>query len=247
MSSNNIKNINPLLLHEKIFLTCKNNPDKIALQSSQNPENYFRYKDIKTITPSLSSLLKNRGVKLQDKVGLLAENCPEWGITYLAILCAGCIVVPFDPALKPTELTNLLNLSKIKFLFISEKQISQFGKIIKKVDNNIETIKINNIKNQLDNKAESYYCQNIKPDNPAVLIYTSGTTGDPKAVVLTHRNLIANLDGISSALDFYPNDTFLSLLPLFHTFEATCGFLVPVKQGLTIIYARSLKSKDIIV
>ncbi len=58
-------------------------------------------------------------------------------------------------------------------------------------------------------------------DDIYMLSYTSGTTGDPKAVVLTHRNLITNLDGIASVIKFYPDDVFLSLLPLFHTFEAT--------------------------
>lgn len=246
MSSENINNYNPSLLHEKIFLTSRKVPEKKALISSESPENYFRYKDIESITVRIASLLKNRGVNPQDKVGLLAENCPDWGIAYLSILCSGGIVVPFDPALKPAELANLLRLSKIKWLFISEKLLSQTGRTIDDMENNIETIQLNNIKNLPGEETEPYLCQDIKPENPAVLIYTSGTTGDPKAVVLTHRNLIANIDGIGEAIKFYPNDVFLSLLPLFHTFEATCGFLIPLVQGLTIIYARSLKSKDII-
>lgn len=245
MSSEN-NNYNPHLLHEKIFLTCRRVPDKTALKSSQNPDNVFTYNDIKAITPRIASLLIDKGLKPGGKVGLLAENCPDWGIAYLSIICAGGIVVPFDPALKPVELANLIRLSKIKLLFISKKLLSQAGRIIDGPEHDIETIPLDNIRDLPDEKTASYIDQNITPDSPAVLIYTSGTTGDPKAVVLTHRNLITNLDGIAEAIEFYPDDVFLSLLPLFHTFEATCGFLNPLVQGLTIIYARSLKSKDII-
>ncbi len=246
MSSENINNCNRLLLHETIFQTCRKIPGKTALQSSENPENLYTYKDIETITPRISFLLKNRGVKPQDKIGLLAENCPEWGIAYLSILCAGGIVVPFDPALKTAELANLLRLSGVKLVFVSEKLSSQFYESLNTIKNDVELIQLENITNLSNETAASFLCSDIKPHDPAVLIYTSGTTGDPKAVVLTHRNLLANLEGIAAAIKFYPDDIFLSLLPLFHTFEATCGFLTPLVQGLTIIYARSLKSNDII-
>ncbi len=246
MPSENLNNFNPYLLHEKIFLTCQKVPDKTALLSSKNPKNLFTYKDIKTISTRIASVLINKGIKPDNKIGLLAENCPEWGVAYLSILCTGGIVVPFDPALKPAELANLLRLSKIKLFFISEKMLSHSGQIINNIGNSIEIILLDKIKDLHSKDSESYLCRDIKPENPAVLIYTSGTTGDPKAVVLTHRNLIANLEGIAEALKFYPNDVFLSLLPLYHTFEATCGFLTPLVQGMTIVYARSLKSKNII-
>ena len=80
----------------------------------------------------------------------------------------------------------------------------------------------------------------------AVIIYTSGTTGAPKTVELTHKNLLANLDGIGRSLRFGKNDVFLSVLPLYHTFEATCGFLTPLMCGASIVYARSFKSKEIL-
>ncbi|MEW5994319.1 MAG: AMP-binding protein, partial [Candidatus Zixiibacteriota bacterium] len=85
-----------------------------------------------------------------------------------------------------------------------------------------------------------------KSHETAALIYTSGTTGAPKAVELTHKNLLSNLEGIRRALSFDRDDAFLSVLPLHHTFEATCGFLTPVLSGACVVYARSLKSKEIL-
>ena len=221
MSSENIDKLNRSLLHERIFLSCQNVPDKIALQSSEDSDNYFSYNDIKTITPQIASSLKAGGVEQQDKIGLLAENCPEWGIAYLSILCAGGIVVPLDPALKPSELASLLKLSKVKLVFVSEKLLPKINESIAAIDNDLRTIQLDTIRKLSNETADSFLCQNIKPETPAVLIYTSGTTGDPKAVVLTHKNLLANLDSIATAIRFYPDDIFLSLLPLFHTFEAT--------------------------
>jgi long-chain acyl-CoA synthetase len=79
-----------------------------------------------------------------------------------------------------------------------------------------------------------------------VLLFTSGTTGASKAVMLTHRNLGANVDQVYRALTFDERDVFLSLLPLHHTFEATAGMLVPIAAGCAITYARSFKSKEIV-
>ena len=116
MSFDKINNLSSELLHEKIFLTCQRVPDKTALKSSEDPKRYFTFDDIKIISGKVSSLLINKGMEPHDKVGLLSENCPEWGIAYLSVLTAGGVVVPFDPALTPVELAHLLSISKIKLL-----------------------------------------------------------------------------------------------------------------------------------
>ena len=124
-------NLNPLLLHEKIFITCRNYPDKVALQKSTDPESAYTYGDIADLAPKIAAKLTDLGVNSGDKVGLLSENCPEWGIVYLSILCAGAIVVPFDPALKAAELGNLLELSNI-ILFLENCWIA-IEKLLKRV------------------------------------------------------------------------------------------------------------------
>jgi long-chain acyl-CoA synthetase len=80
----------------------------------------------------------------------------------------------------------------------------------------------------------------------AVILYTSGTTGISKGVVLTHGNLLANLEQVLAALEINEKDRFLSVLPIHHSFEATCGFLLPMMEGATVTFARSLKSKELL-
>jgi long-chain acyl-CoA synthetase len=86
----------------------------------------------------------------------------------------------------------------------------------------------------------------VLPDDVAVIIYTSGTTGKSKGVMLTHKNILSDVWGTKEALELFPEDNFLSVLPLHHTLECTAGFIIPLSSGSRVTYARSLKSKEIL-
>src|SRR5262249_27939957 len=83
------------------------------------------------------------------------------------------------------------------------------------------------------------------PGDLAVLIFTSGTTGQAKGVMLSHTNLLSNIEAVARTFEFGPGDRFLSVLPLHHTFESTGGFLCPLRVGASIAYARGLSSKEL--
>ncbi len=179
-----------------------------------------------------------------DQIGILSENRPEWGIAYLSILAAGRTVVPIDPNLEPGEIEFITNDAGLGIVFTSgrlEKLAASLhpGLVVLSFEegSDVSWLKLTGSESGLDP---------VRRMKTAVLIYTSGTTGFPKAVELTHRNLLSNIEGIRGALSFGHTDTFLSVLPLHHTFEATCGFLVPLLSGARIVYARSLKSREII-
>jgi long-chain acyl-CoA synthetase len=234
-------------IFDAVFDSVKNFPDKAAL--IDDSDGRVAYIDIKDRVERLAGGLHKAGINKGDRVGIISENCCRWGISYLAIQTAGGVVVPFDPVFKRGELADLLRVSEIKFLFCSEKwhlpltQIIDFDKL------DIELISLfgeGEKKYSSLLKSESFVDENVSPNDPAAIIYTSGTTGTPKGVILTHGNILANIDSVSQALPFYDNDVFLSLLPLHHTLEATCGFLVPLVMGLTVFYAGSLKSRDVI-
>ena len=78
------------------------------------------------------------------------------------------------------------------------------------------------------------------------MIFTSGTTSASKKVILTHRNILSDIEGIIDYLPFGPGDRFLSVLPLHHTFEATCGFLTPLLNGCAVYYVKALNSREIL-
>jgi long-chain acyl-CoA synthetase len=199
--------------------------------------------------------LKALRITKNDRVGIVSENRPEWGIAYLGILSAGGIVVPLDPLLKCWEMEALIRDSGIKGLVTSGKFMADLIEIKKKLpeldflvcmDEKKET-GIFSFSEILDkgkqNKSE---LTEVSPEGTAVIIYTSGTTGKSKGVMLSHKNIMSDVWGTKKALALYPEDNFLSLLPLHHTFECTAGFLIPLSGGSRVTYARSLKSKEIL-
>ncbi len=219
-------------------------PDQIAFKAEGGLGKAWTYAEVRDTMMRLAAGLTNGGHIDRHGVGLLSENRPEWGIAYLAILAAGGTVVPIDINLKPTEVAYLMGHAGLQSVFVSEKG----RQLWEQTDVPIQTFDLNfdadNYRFNLD--MSDMLTAIADPAETAVIIYTSGTTGTPKAVELTHRNLLANLDSIVKALRFGPEDIFLSVLPLHHTFEATCGFLTPILSGATVVYARSLKSNQIV-
>jgi long-chain acyl-CoA synthetase len=181
--------------------------------------------------------------ELKD-IGLISENRPEWAVAYLAIVASGKTVVPIDANLKANEIETLARLAGLTLIFASgrfEKMVAGFSLKLKVCS--FEPESENNWRRLISDPADFTPLGSVQ--DTAVLIYTSGTTGVPKAVILTHGNILANLTGIHEAIHIDEHDTYLSLLPLHHTFEATCGFLTPLTCGACVVYARTLKSKDI--
>ncbi|HVP07766.1 MAG TPA: AMP-binding protein [Candidatus Acidoferrum sp.] len=179
------------------------------------------------------------------EIGILSENRPEWPIAYLSILAAGKTVVPIDSNLKPAEIVYVLNHSGLTTLFASGKYERMLGELGLDLQVYLmEEKSPHGWQRLMDWQPEVE--EEPAANSTAVLIYTSGTTGNPRGVILTHENLMANLEGIRPALPFDESDIFLSILPLHHTYEATCGFLAPLLSGSTVVYARSLKSKEIL-
>lgn len=199
----------------------------------------YTYGEVRSGSQAVATALLERRLIDHAGVGILSANCPQWPIAYLGILAAGGTVVPIDANLGPEEIAHVIKHSQMKSIICS----SSFVDTVRECASDLAVF----VLDELDQWASAgEYGLPAKANETAALIYTSGTTGQPKAVELTHKNLLANLDQIGAALSFGPDDIFLSVLPLHHTFEATCGFLVPLTSGCKIVYARSLNSRDLI-
>ena len=232
-------------LFNRFVEVVQKNGSTTALIGNGGKGKSYSYQEMLSLVSLLAGTLSSTIFDDSAEIGLLSENRPEWGITYLAISATGKTAVPIDANLKENEIKYIIEHSKIKHIFTSVR----FESYLKESFPELHIFSFNEASpnywmKSLDEN-NSLTESKANEDDVAVLIYTSGTTGDPKAVELTHGNLIANLDGIQKVMEFH-NDIFLSLLPLHHTFEATCGFLTPLMNSCTIVYARSLKSKEII-
>jgi len=204
----------------------------------------YSYGEVADFATGLAvGLMRGKLIDAQG-VALLSENCAEWPLAYLAILAAGGTVVPIDANLTESEIDYVIDHSGARSIFCSLK----FADSIRHQRPDLELFAFGDDPTSGWRRllSDAPHHRPDRANEVAVVIYTSGTTGDPKAVELTHTNLLANLEGIRRAIHFGSEDCFLSVLPLHHTFEATTGFLTPLMAGARIVYARSLKSSQLI-
>lgn len=202
------------------------------------------------LTNNLSKALISKGLKKGDKVALMSGNRPEWNIVDFACNQLGIAIVPLYPTLSGQDLSYILDNAEVQLLFVSNKELTQKAeKAIKEQQLSIDIYTFDEV-----NKKPCYkelialgaqQNINLKPFNDAVheddlltLIYTSGTTGKPKGVLLTHKNIISNVEACQHLV---PKDTTtaLSFLPLCHIFERMVVYLY-FSKGIQIYYAENL-------
>jgi len=229
----------PALLNRSVKLYSEN--DVV----SQVGEKALNYLEFNSKVLELVTLLRESGISKGDKVLLLSQNMPHWGIAYFAITYFGGVVVPVLPDFHPSDIHHIIKHSEAKAVFVSDKHLST---IEDSKDNNVElVILLDNLKiigeltnqsyiSKLAHKISYKKLSNPTPDDLASLLYTSGTTGHSKGVMLSHKNLVTNAMSAYIQLTIKPNDIFLSILPLAHTLECTAGLVVPILHGASIAY-----------
>jgi long-chain acyl-CoA synthetase len=211
-------------------------------------EKPLTYSDVFRSVCSMAAMLKKLGVLKGDKIAILGENSPNWGIACLAAMRVGAVVVPILPDFPETDIHHILADSEAKILFTTQRQMEKVlglrdHKLLTAItldDFTAETdfLTVEPISNFIE-KARNFLRQipdkiglklaAVNEDDIASIIYTSGTSGHSKAVMLSHKNFISNVLTTSNhLLEVFPETTFLSILPLSHTYEFTLGFLFPM-------------------
>jgi long-chain acyl-CoA synthetase len=200
--------------------------------------------------------LLSSGLRPEDRVALLSENRPEWGLAYLGTLAAGGINVPLDALLKISGWSHILRDSKSRFLVLSQNFLPEIEPLLDDLSDleylicmdkppaGSSAVFLEGL--EAGGSQSGAELPNPEVDDLAAVIYTSGTTGQSKGVMLSHENIVSDIDGILQAIEIEENDNFISVLPIHHTFECTCGFLTPLAGGACITYARGLASKLIV-
>ena len=205
----------------------------------------YTYEEVLSLVRRLAEFLKTEAnLRKGDKFSVVGGNRPEWGVAYLAILWAGGIVVPLDPKLTPSERSYILGAGGVKGVIATDHFVGEMLEhkdslgIIISMD---RSVRVPDFPTIWAGYTKGVDRENLSLDDAAIILFTSGTTGLPKGVVLTHRNIVSNVDAMYQAIDYGPGDVFYSVLPLHHVFEATAGFLAPIYGGVTIAYASSLR------
>jgi long-chain acyl-CoA synthetase len=212
----------------------------------------FTFADAARATHAFAALLEHEGVRPGDRVALLSENRPEWGIAWLAILEAGAVVVPLDALLREQEVGELLATSAATHAVASARLLPLLEQARALRAPNLRLLALDPVGGlpSFDDARRLFpdataRASSAHGDDLAVLIFTSGTTGQAKGVMLSHSNLLHNVEAVAQTFEFGPRDRFLSVLPLHHTFESTAGLLCPLRIGASVAYARSLKSNEL--
>ncbi|MCD6531555.1 AMP-binding protein, partial [bacterium] len=195
----------------------------------------------------LSSFIQKAGINPGEHIALLGTNSPEWATAYLAIQSAGCVVVPLDSAQRPQELRHIIRHSDSVAIFLAKRFEEVLTEDGEDAFPEMSKFFLENIDALIKTETKPVPVRFPESDDAtAVIIYTSGTTGSPKGVVLSHKNIVSDIEGMVPRFPFTTRDNFLSVLPVHHAFEATAGFLTPLAIGCGIGYARALRAKEIL-
>ena len=200
-------------------------------------EGGYTYGSFKSKCDNLSKTLTQYGIGAGDKVAILSQSTPNWSIAFYSTTVFGRIAIPILPDSSENEVTNIINHSESKVIFVSQRlrsKISQeiIDKMVLVIDlDTFEFIKADDEKFTCDGKPSV-----PTPDEIATIIYTSGTTGSAKGVVLSHRNLTSNVITCYHSCKRTDKDRWLSILPMAHTLEMTLGMLYPMYCGASVYY-----------
>ncbi|HIZ86135.1 MAG TPA: AMP-binding protein [Candidatus Coprenecus stercoravium] len=198
----------------------------------------YTYGEFHSKAYETAGLLSRYGMRRGDMIGLLGQNMPNWGAAYFATSAFGMISVPMLPDFSESEIKHILKHSEARALFVSRKLLH---KVLDKAMDRLELVicldDFSIIKGSpCDNPETLPSEEDIQPDDLAAVIYTSGTTGSSKGVMLSHRNLCANLWSTEDVRPSFDWDVWLSLLPLSHTLECSMCLLLPMQAGASVYY-----------
>ena len=219
-------------LYELVRNSVEKFASKVAFSMYEGDD--VTYAEVDRRIARVQEILTGAGLRAGDKVALLSSNMPNWGISYFAVTSAGMVAVPILPDFSGEELDMIIEHSEAKALLVSDKLFTKLSKqTIERLNVAVRTKNLGVISQRVRGEGSTGV---PRPDDLAVIIYTSGTTSKPKGVMLTHAALCVQVDISASIFPVDGGDTFLSVLPLSHTYECSIGMIYPFSMGARVVY-----------
>jgi long-chain acyl-CoA synthetase len=226
--------------------------EALSLFNGVSPEN-FTYKELAEQTRACADALIEKGLSPHDRIAILSESRPRWGVAFFSIVSAGAIVLPLDPTQSEEELLAILTDARPRMLLVSAQYTDLAGRLQSQARtfDHIFSIEPEAIATRFKSidalKAVRTYARGrYLPTSPAVLSYTSGTMGNPKGVLTSYGNLISQVNNFRRLMHIDSDTRCVSILPLNHLFELTTTFLGVLNGGGKVCYANSLMPGEIV-
>jgi fatty-acyl-CoA synthase len=220
--------------------TVEHSGDCLALVSRHQSKRY-NWRELRELADCVARGLWSLGIKPGDRVGLWSTNCVEWVMVHLGCARAGAVLVNVNPAYRAHELTFMLRKSRIKALFLWERDgRAEYAQILEKARHG-QALPLEHVvlfgtaawTEFLRSRCEMPV--SIQPEDVANIQYTSGTTGMPKGVMLTHRNQINNGKLLAQGMRYTNHDRICVPVPMYHCFGCVIGTMSALASGAAII------------
>jgi len=212
--------------------------DRVPALMRTHEEGFTRvsYRDLRARARACAARLAAAGVRPGDRVVLCALNHPDWAVGYFGILTAGAVAVPMDINLAVDQAGLVARASGAGVGLLDDEARDGPGLGME----GVRALDLHEVTARPTPDLGPVPEFTAAPDTLASILYTSGTTGTPKGVMLTHENFTSMVASLGRIFPLRSSDRVLSVLPLHHTFEFSCGLLLPLSMGARIIYLDEL-------
>lgn len=213
----------------------------VEIQSREGLET-FTYAQLRSLALGAAGALAVRGVAPGDRCAILADNDADWCAAYLGILRIGAVGVPLDTHYSASQTAALLRDCGARLIFASPGYHDTAGEAVRQAGMSCEIIPLR----PADSSGGLPGSCPARREDPAVILYTSGTTSDPKGVVLTHGNLLAEQEAVFPVVQLDERDVILGVLPLFHALPQLANLLLPFAVGARVVFLETVSTTELL-
>ena len=200
----------------------------------------WTYAELGRNADGVANLLRSRGIGKGERIVIWAPNRPWWVATLLGCIFEGVVVVPLDVNGSAEFARQVAEMMQARLIVAGADQVRALG------ETTLPVVPIDDLPALVANATPTPAGPpTIDPEDLVEIVYTSGTTGPPRGVMLTHRNLLADINALPAHLRGDPSYHMLSVLPIRHVFELTVGMWYVLFSGARVVYPRSIQASTI--
>ncbi len=236
-------------------LRCRSSPNAPAYRQFDSASKEWKGVDWREVGDRVARMregFRREGLQPGERIAVMLKNSINWVVADQGAFAHGLVTVPLFVDDRPDNVAFILNDANVKVLVIDGEEHWKRLKTVREQLLTIQRIltmkpvsdadepRLVSLADWLPAVASSYERAPVTGSDLATIVYTSGTTGKPKGVMLSHRNILANVQSGLAVYDVYPEDIFLSFLPLSHMFERTCDYYLNIVSGASMVFSRSI-------